>query len=225
MTTLPSTVVSQAFHFKYNNDRFVKRSGGFIQICSATNCKTVFSQEIYDTVIYNSNNTIEVITKSTDPIFYPMRPDTTIYTILNNRPQSKIRYNPTSNYYDTTLFYYSSNQKLERTLERSKGAVYEQLYTYNTSGNLEKVTGRITSLFTGTLLYISEERLGNYDSTRNPLKGYWLWDQCLYGSLSENNFRTYTYYKTDVQTGGIIQTASKNLILYYDSNGIVDFSK
>lgn len=224
-TTLPFLgSTTQAFHYEYIGDRFSLRVGGFGRLCSAANCTYLFDQVIYDTVIYGSNNTIRVIARSSDPVHYRMTPDTNDFVVLHNKPQTKIHHNYLSGNYDTTFFFYSANQKLERTIENSHATAYQKTYDYSSSGNLEKISGRITNRYTGDLIYTSEETFSNYDSTGNPLKSYWLWEESFTRSLSENNFRSYHYSKVYVGSGAVVEWANKIWNFQY-RNGVADFSK
>jgi hypothetical protein len=217
----------ETFYYKYAGDKFSLRIGGFAHFAYSGGYNSVFTSLRYDTVIYGAGN-IRVVAGSTGYGVLYGQVDTIYFAVSNNKPQTKIYYDPVAQAYDTTIFYYSSNQKLTRTVENYNGTVYEKIYDYNQSGNLETISGTIIARSDGSLQYTSKEAFGNYDSTRNPLKDYWLWDESFLRSLSENNFRSYQYRKWDAM--GIIAYSgirdSLDLTWHFQyNNGLVDYSK
>ena len=217
--------ISQYFYYTYAGDKFSLRIGGFAQQAYTGGYNSVFLQLRYDTVVYGPGS-ISVIARATTPGVLYGAVDTVYFAVANNKPQTKIYYDRSLQAYDTTTFYYSSN-RLTRTVEDFRGGMYEKIYNYSPSGNLQSISGVITALSAGTLGYTTEETFGDYDSTRNPLTDYWMWDESFERSLSANNFRSYHYSKVYVTpaayAGAIADSISQKWHFTY-VNGVVDYS-
>jgi hypothetical protein len=228
MTTGTGPTYPETFYYKYIGDKFSIRIGGFANFSYSGGYYSVFTPLRYDTVIYDAGS-VRVVARSTGYGVLFGEVDTTLFAVSNNKLQTRIYYDPVVQSYDTTFFYYSANQKLTRTVENFDGTAYEKIYDYSSSGNLETILGTISANSDGSLLYTSKETFGNYDSTRNPLKDYWLWDESFLRSLSENNFRSYQYVKVYARpgllyTGTIVDSLNQTWNFQY-RNGLVDYSK
>ena len=217
----------ETFYYKYAGDRFSLRMGGFTQFAYSGGYYSVFTPLRYDTVIYDAGSIMVVAESTGNGILYK-QVDTVYYRVSNNMPQTKIYYDRMALAYDTTLYYYSPDQKLTRSIEDFNGTVYEKTYAYSPAGNVETIEGKITARSSGNVLYTSRETFGDYDNTPNPLKAYWLWDESFERSLSQNNFRAYSYRKWDatglIAYSGVQDSLDMTWHFQY-TNGLIDYSK
>lgn len=180
--------------------------------------------ELYDTVVY-SDNEIELITKSNNA-YIPLNENRRTYTFANGKIQMKVAYTANSTpENDTTLYFYGTDQVLDKVIEKHGDQYTIKIFSFNSSGNLDSVSGKTSYAIDSTLLSTMQEKFRNYDSSPNPLRGFGLWDETFYRSLTKNNFRSYNFEKRNVPGNYIEQTGDFKFNLYYDNEGAVDFAK
>jgi hypothetical protein len=203
--------------FRFDNDRVIKRSGGFLSVSGSST--GVYVKSIYDTVEYISPTNV-VLTSKVNIEGVNVRPFKRIITIENGLVTKKITYDDfsVSNNPDTMYYFYDTRGKLKRTVQFFKWNIIERDYFFDNSGNLQNIKGVKKSRDDGFVFYTSEETFAGYDNKPNPLKGLSLREDLLYRSFSDNNFTTYSY-----KSGSSEET--RNFSLIYDNNGNVDFSK
>jgi hypothetical protein len=210
------------FCFKYDGqNNFKVRTGGFLTNHYSTGSYLVFMSDLYDTVEY-SKNKIDLIRKSGYPDI-AVNENRRTYIFSNGKIQMKIAYTSQEN--DTTLYFYGTDQLLDKVVEKRRGQYTIKNFSFNSSGNLDSVSGKTYYTIDSTLLSTTQERFGNYDSSTNPLKGFGMWNETFYRSLTKNNFRSYHYESRNVPGNYIEQTGDFKFDLQYDSNGMVDFAK
>ena len=178
--------------------------------------------ELYDTVVY-SKNKIELITKSSNANL-PVNENRRTFTFANGKIQMKVAYTSAQEN-DSTLYFYRPDHLLDKVVEKYSGQYTIKSFSFNSSGNLDSVSGKTYYTVDSTLLSTTQENFGNYDSSPNPLTGFGIWDETFYRSLTKNNFRSYHFEKRNVPGNYIEQTADFKFNLQYDSNGVVDFAK
>lgn len=74
--------------------------------------------------------------------------------------------------------------------------------------------------------WTAEESFLHYDTRPNPLKGYWMWDDLYYRSLSTNNFAKYEFMKTyQTMNGQAMEARGMEWVLVPHVKGYVDYGK
>jgi hypothetical protein len=213
----------ECFCFKYDGqNNFKVRTGGFLTNHYSTGSYLVFMPDLYDTVEY-SKNKIDLIRKSGYPGI-AVNENRRTYIFANGKIQMKIAYTSAQET-DTTLYFYGTDQLLDKVVEKFGGQYTIKNFSFNSSGNLDSISGKTYYSIDNTLLSTTQETFGNYDSSTNPLKGFGIWDETFYRSLTKNNFRSYHFETRNVPGNYIEQRGDFKFNLQYDSNGVVDFAK
>ena len=219
---------------EYKNSKVVKRIGGVLAGASGSGMGGYFSNNVYDTIIY-SNNKIEIFTKII-PFggmnqIVPNKKE--FFLDSNQKILKKINYN--SEYYisdnDTINFEYSNN-KISRTFKFNpyeNSVSSESFYNYNSNGNLESILTKeyafnydVDGLFIGKeYIYKIIETFEDYDSANNPFTKSGIFDNIYYRSLSNNNYRKYTFkkYSNPLGQNSLVGEQFSNYNINYDSSG------
>jgi len=213
----------ECFFFKYDGqNNFKVRTGGFLSNHYSTGSYLVFMPDLYDTVEY-SKNKIDLIRKSGYPDI-AVNENRRTYIFANGKIQMKIAYTSAQES-DTTLYFYGTDQLLDKLVEKYGGRYTIKNFSFNSSGNLDSVSSKTYYTVDNTLLSTTQETFGNYDRSTNPLKGFGIWDETFYRSLTKNNFKSYHFETRNVPGNYIEQTGDFKFHLQYNSNGVVDFAK
>ena len=201
-------------HFQYFNNKVLKRIGGYILIPSTSGFIKFHTNDVYDEVEYKNNNTIVLITKDR------------LNTLAGNKREITLKYGNIikkitvfNQYADTIHYYYDSKNRLNRTDQYLSRQIITKSYSFDRNDNLQKIF-TVQRMRDGQIAnhYTSEEHFGGYDNTKNPLKGFVLWQDIFYRSLSRNNFTTYTFSDRN-------NFERLNWELNYDIHGYADFSR
>jgi hypothetical protein len=200
-----------------NNNKLTKRIGG-----SVSDVITNYTNGIYDTVEYISQDHILLFTINTNPVFN-IPPSKREIFLVDGYIQRKITYDnwhPTPSS-DTIDYYYDVQNRLCKTKQSFNTEVWFRDYQYDNRGNLQKIIGKDSSRTAFNRIFAAtEEDFGGYDNKKNPLKGTTcLWQDLLYRTLSTNNFTNYIY-RDDVGN-----TTYNAWTLSYNANGEADFTK
>ncbi|UQB67861.1 hypothetical protein [Epilithonimonas zeae] len=218
-----------SFNFQYDNDkRLIKKTGGFLSVSGSTGFSGYFTDKIFTTLIYNSNNvTIENFSSSPDFTV----PKNSKYFILNNNQQIKQKDVPStfySNYRDEKQFftYNTSGQltEIKTTLPNMPYyppddyiETYLEKFYYDSKGNLTK--SEYFEQRDGVNKGIKIIRtFGDYDNSLNPFKRFYLLDEYFYRAISKNNYRKYTEIKYN-EIGNITSSIEQTWTFNYDSSG------
>lgn len=216
------------FYFEYDNqNRLIRRNGGFLQQSQATGYHGFFTDKIYTSLVY-TDNLITIEDFSSDPQFIPLK--NSKYITLNSKNQIEIKEIPdfiNANLNKKQVFKYSNNRLTEilTTFPNMPHypspddfiLTYLEKFYYDSRGNLKKTeyiaqeNGKNTE---GKIIRTFE----NYDNSLNPFKRLYLLDNYFYFSLSKNNYRKYTETTYDI-SGTLISTVIKKFDFNYDSNG------
>ncbi len=198
-------------HFTYRNGLFSTREGAFISLPYFTGYGSFYASYVYDTLIY-SGNTITIFTRTRNKAYNPP-PGPRVITLENG----SIRTITTPS---DTLYCYYNNKQLVRSEQFFRNKKTVRNYLFDGKGNLQEID--LTDYYRGDGTAMgtwSKETFGRYDSARNTLKGFGLWNDLFIRSLSENNFRADTTINSNQAWSEAWWT------LYYDSKGNVDYSK
>ena len=210
-------------HFTYENGRIIRRTGGHLPLPPAGVVPGPYTKEIYDVVQYHP-----------DKIFMETRTELAGYNIAskrellleNGRLKKKIYTDNRDNRKDTVMYLYDNNNRIQRREMRNAYETFIQVFSFDGNGNLQSVRSTSTPAGAGDPSVIIEETFQNYDNRPNPLKGYWMWDDMYYRSLSVNNFAKYNMRKTIANgtLGGNSEARETVWQLRLDAKGNVDFS-
>lgn len=187
---------------EYINNRISKRSGHLIQQIAGYGFPTQFVKDIYDTLIYSTNQ-VTILTKSRSKFIVGVDAFKKDIFYENGRISKTIQYFQSTERNDITVNYSYTNGLLTRkTGYRGTYLYFQSDFYYNAIGNLDSVIRR-SSYYndqTGQLEIDShsnariKEVFENYDNSKNPMKPFIIFDETFNRSLSENNYRKYSYY-------------------------------
>ncbi|MHA4809046.1 hypothetical protein ACX0G9_13110 [Flavitalea flava] len=194
--------------FTYKGGRIVTREGAFVSIGPSSGYPLPFYWYfVYDTVIYQGNK-ITILTKSRDDSYNPS-PNQRDFIIENGRIKQLITARDTINYFYT-------NNRITRTEDYSKGYIGTRTFLFDNKGNLTEMSRKNVARWDGSSAGYATMNFSGFDASDNPLKGFGLWEDLYYRSVSNNNFSTFEY--TD---GSLYSRITMNL--FYDSKGKVDY--
>lgn len=197
-----STTKSDTIFIEYYKDKIIKRIGWYHEGHASTGFFSIFSKDVYDTLIY-TNNQLTILTKSKSPsisgvaaykkvIYYKNgrisktvqsyqytydRDITVDYTYTNNLLTKKIGYRGTDLYFQSDL-YYNNNSNLDSIITR------ESRYNFDTE----------TREIDFSSPNRTKETFENYDNNKNPLSSFIVFDETFNRALSANNYKKYNYY-------------------------------
>lgn len=207
--------------FQYSDNKAIKRSGSHLQVFGGYDWNS-YTDKVYDLVSYG-NSTVSL--QSHNDLFSPApkRPKWEI-ELVDGKPSRKISFVFYGGMYipgDTALYYYSSNKQIQKieyhSTAQGSSYLYTKNFTFDTNGNLQKVTS-IYLKKPGNVLFSTQELFELYDTKTNPLMHLWLWDDLYYRTLSTNNFAKYTFQKFDA-SNNLVDAFSASLDLRYDASG------
>lgn len=219
---------TKLIYFDYdNNNRLIKKTGGFMQLSATTGYSGFFTNEIYTSLVYE-NNKVTIENFSTSTVFTV--PKNTIYFTLNSAMQieQKVIPNTHNNHRSKNQVFNYSNEKLveikttfpnmpyDSTDPNDYLLTYSEKFHYDSNGNLAK-----TEYFEQQNGINKGEKIvrifENYDKGLNPWKRFYLLDEYFYRSISKNNYRKYieVHYNNEI----ITSSYEVNWTFSYDSNG------
>lgn len=207
-----------------SNGRVTKRIGGMLKLSPETGYNNVFSDKIYDEVSYTGSEIIvEKKTTSTD---FQVDKFIRTYKLNNGRIVEKtIDRGQSKNQVYT--YEYDSNNRISKMEDKRKFSSDESYFYYNIKNNLDSIvtkkyyinsqnqkeyTGKVVQSFSG------------YDTAKNSLKQFVIFEETFNRSLSENNFAKYTETSFDKDNESTyVYEVEWNMS--YDDNGNINFSK
>lgn len=218
------------FEFQYDNQqRLIKKIGGFIPLSGSTGFSGFFSKNVATQIVYENNlATVSEISLDTNLTLTPNR---RIFTITNNQITEKyIPSTVTTNTWNNKklVYKYLSNQLSEIVtsypdMPYDPNDPYDYILTYsdkfefNNSGNLTKITKieKHNDIIYGGKTEIT---FGNYDTAKNPFKKLYLLDDSFYRSLSKNNYRLMQQKVYD-NNNNVVSFSENSWDFKYDSSG------
>jgi hypothetical protein len=188
----PHEPFTQKINFRYNDERIVEITGGLT--APLFYGQLVFSNEIYDSIIYE-NNSIKVFIKPEGVYSAFENPKSPIiYELDSNKSLKKVVTRDSVQHF----FVYENDIIHEKNKD---GELLRKFYFEN--NNLIKVEKEILNS-EGTVIYKKEILLENYDNKHNPLKNNYFILGTFYRAFSENNFREITIYEYELKNGEMV---------------------
>lgn len=197
----PSSGNEYNYTFEYDSQgRVTKKVGGKLELSGSTGFPYFYSKSVYTTVTY-TGNTATMKNYSSDPGFNVQLKERRFEFDNQGRVVKLIIPYVNNQYLDQHLTYtYDSLGKLTEILTEYPNMPYDpnepedyiwtyvEKFSYNTSGNLEKVTK--TEKHNNIDAYVTNEiTFDNFDSAENPFKNLGIFEDYFYFSLSKNNPR------------------------------------
>lgn len=214
------------YYFEYDGQgRVIKKIGGIMTFPSSTGGGSVFSNSIYTTVSYNGNTAI-IGTYSSD--FNVKLNKRSFEFDSQGRVVKSVIDSPYPEWEKHLTYTYDNAGKLVEISTQLPNMpyiptdpndyilTYIDRFTYDTSGNLQKVvaTERRNNV---DFLVLQETEFGNFDTAQNPFKRLALFDEYFYLSLSKNNpQKKITRYS---QPGGGFSYNTQEWTNQYEPNG------
>lgn len=214
------------YYFEYDGQgRVIKKIGGIMTFPGSTGGGSVFSNTIYTTVSYNGNTAI-MGTYSSD--FNVKLNKRSFEFDSQGRVVKSVIDSPYPEWEKHLTYTYDNAGKLVEISTQLPNMpyfpndpndyilTYIDRFTYNASGNLQKVvaTERRNNV---DFLVLQETEFSNFDAAQNPFKTLTLFDDYFYLSLSGNNPQKKT--TKDFQPGGGFSFNTREWTNQYDSNG------
>jgi hypothetical protein len=215
-----STFIDSKIKLVYNHSgQIAQRIGGLI----GTNPNSGFSYRFYDrmadTVLYG-NNTI-TIKKYEMPYadFQYAIPYERVLILNNGKIITEICENDPNMPKDTTHYYYNNLGQLSSIEHLFYGEIEKKSeLIYNGKGNLTQIVSIYPNLnfdeYKDTILFTG------YDNSPNLTKKLFIFPECFYRSLSNNNFSSYSYKKYS-SDNHIVESKSSTWHFSYDSNNLL----
>ncbi len=213
----------------YKDNKISKRIGYLIQFSPNTGFLSVFTKDIYDTLIY-TNNQLTILTKSKSQYISGVTAFKKVIYYENARISKTVQ--SYENKSDITVYYtYSNNLLTKKTGYNGTDLYFQSDFYYNTNGNLDSIISRKSKYNYNTdkieIDFSSKDRIKevfeNYDNSKNQLKPFIVFDETFNRSLSENNYAKYNYYYFDIN-GNMLNEWHYTYNLKYE-NGVVNFAK
>lgn len=205
------------------NNKIIKRVGGKYYLAAGSGAGSVFTNEIYDELIY-SNNLIQINRKTSSTNYFIHDFERKFLLDNQNRVIKKITYQESIYPYNDTINYFYNN--LGQISETFKGDIdlfnEKAKFYYNGNGNLDSIVA--------TKHYQNEpfssktkEVFSNFDNTPNPLKKLVIFEETFNRALSKNNYSKYEKLTYD-SNNNLINSEFRNWTLHYDGSGNVNFN-
>lgn len=211
-------------YFSFQGNRISRRNGGFLPAPLSGAMSGPYSKDVYDTVIYQQNRIILETRTNVSGIIMPVNKRELI--LENGRIAKKIYHSNISDHKDTALYFYAAGNRISRKEIRYSDRTQVQVFTFDAQGNLQKIKTTLQISGQTTPNWTAEESFFNYDTRPNPLKGYWMWDDLYYRSLSTNNFAKYEFMKTyQTVNGPAMEARGMEWVLVPHAKGYVDYGK
>ncbi|KAA9327366.1 hypothetical protein [Adhaeribacter soli] len=195
----------------------IKRNGGLLPINPNSGYDGIYSPGVYEEVKYFQN---EILITQADTFknlnVYPN--PKRIFLDQQNRIQKTIKETTIYNTSYDTVFYYYTGDKLTSTVYPKYPATLTKHFIYNHAGNLIQTNAIYFNKYLNDTMYTETETFTNYDNAPNPLKRLGIFDELFYRSLSQNNFRSYSFVRID-KYGYIMKSNNRNWQFKYDSSG------
>ncbi|MBL1221337.1 hypothetical protein JET18_10830 [Chryseobacterium sp. L7] len=214
------------YYFEYDGQgKVIKKIGGIMTFPSSTGGGSVFSNSIYTTVSYNGNTAI-IGTYSSD--FNVKLNKRSFEFDSQGRVVKSVIDSPYPEWEKHLTYTYDNAGKLVEISTQLPNMpyvptdpndyilTYIDRFTYDTSGNLQKVvaTERRNNV---DFLVLQETEFSNFDTAQNPFKRLALFDEYFYLSLSKNNpQKKITRYS---QPGGGFSYNTQEWTNQYEPNG------
>ncbi len=215
----------------YDNNKIVKRVGYLLLGNSGMGYPSMFTRDIYDTLIY-TNNQLTILTKSKSQSISGVSAYKKVIYYENNRISKTVQSYQYTDEQDITVFYTYSNNLLTKKIGYIGTNLYFQSdFYYNNNSNLDSIISRVSeynSQNDNFEINLSsknkiKEVFENYDKNKNQLKPFIVFDETFNRSLSANNYGKYNYFYFN--TNGIINNEWHYTYNLKYENGIVDFAK
>lgn len=224
-TRVTGSVLNGTAVIQFNDNQVVKRAGAYVSYLDNGNFVSNYTTSLYDTVIYQSPNSLTMLQKTYD-LRFTVPPLKREITLEDGLLKKKITYGLRADLpNDTVYYYYDNNKRIQRTEKYFLHDYVVRTYLFDASGNLTRVSSVRKGKVTGNVTAMEDEEFGGYDNKPNPLKRYFLWDDLYLRSLSANNFTTFKYTYVNVSANTPPEVYQLKWTLVYDSNGKVDYSK
>lgn len=215
----------------YDNDKIAKRIGYFSLGNSSMGFPSVFTKDIYDTLIY-TNNQLTILTKSKSQSISGVSAYKKVIYYENERISKTVQSYQYTDKQDITVYYTYTNSLLTKKIGYSGTYLYFQSdFYYNNNGNLDSIVSRESEYNSKSdnfeIDFSSKNKIKevfeNYDKNKNQLKTFIVFDETFNRSLSANNYGKYNYYYFD--SNGIISNEWHYTYNLKHENGFVNFAK
>lgn len=200
-------------------NRILRRNGGLIQMSSSSGYDYIFSKEIYDSVSYNSNS-ISVERKVSSSSFEIPKFKRSLFLNSERKVAYKVIETTSPISKDTLTYQYNAIGKIVKSFTSNPLNQEESFFYYNSKHNLDSIT---TLYYFGAQLEKKVlEVFRKYDSSINPLKNLYQFEETFYRSLSENNYSEYEKRVYDFNNK-VISIEQHTWDFIYDENGVIRF--
>lgn len=204
------------------NNKMIKRVGGKYYLAAGAGASSVFTNEIYDELIY-SNNLIQINRKTSSTNYFIHDFERKLILDNQNRVIKKTTYQETTYpYNDTINYFYNSSGQISETFKGRLDSFNEKAkFYYNQNGNLDSIV--LKKQYQNEPYHSKEvEVFSDFDNTPNPLKKLIIFEETFNRALSKNN---YSKYEKFTYSGNIlINTEIRNWNLQYDASGNINFN-
>lgn len=212
--------------FLDNSETITNKIGGiyYTGIDPAAGFPYAFSQLVLDEVTYDENRVI-VEKLSNDPALdIPVFKRTFILDGNNDIVQKIIETSdPVET--DTLDFDYDLNGKISKIVSRKLTTPKESSFYFNINDNLDSIVTIEYDEETDTTIKILE-KFEDYDSAKNPVKYFFMFEELFYRSLTKNNFSFYSLITITSRPGRIQSTSTYGEWDFkYDSEGNIIFDE
>ncbi|GEP97788.1 hypothetical protein CCY01nite_40480 [Chitinophaga cymbidii] len=215
--------VSSSAYFSYQGNRITRRNGGTLPVPNVSGVAGIYSQEVYDTVLYQGNRII-LETHTRLNVTVPVNKRELI--LENGRIVKKIYFSNLSDHKDTAFYFYDAANRISRKELRNSDRTLTQVFTFDQQGNLQSIRSTLQINGQAKPNFVEDESFQHYDNRPNSLKGYWMWDDLYYRSLSRNNFSKYDFLKTyESMNGQSMEAGGNEWTLVPHANGYIDYGR
>lgn len=216
--------VSNNAYFYYQGDRITRRNGGLLPPPANTAMGGIYSKEVYDTVLYQGNRIILETRTRAGGVAVPVNKRELI--LENGRVVKKIYFSNLSDHKDTAFYFYDAANRISRKELRNTDRTLTQVFTFDQQGNLQSIRSTLQIDGQAKPNFVEDESFQHYDNRPNSLKGYWMWDDLYYRSLSRNNFSRYDFLKTyESMNGQSMEAGGNEWTLVPHANGYIDYGR
>lgn len=208
------------------SNKITKRIGGIVYYSAGSGSGTGFTNEIYDELIYSSNQ-IKINRKTSFTSYSIYDFERKLILDNNNRIVRKFVYqenavypNPTN---DTINYFYNSLGQISETFKGDLDLYNEKTkFYYNGNGNLDSIV--LKKHYQDEPYYSkTKEVFSNFDNIPNPMKKLIIFEETFNRALSKNNYSKYEKFTYD-SSNNLINTEFRNWTLQYDSSGNINFN-
>lgn len=205
------------------NNKIINRVGGIFYLGAGSGAGSIFTNEIYDEVLY-SDNLIQINRKTSSTNYFIH--DFERKLILNNQNKiiKKITYQEgIYPYNDTIAYFYNGSGQISETFKGDLNLFNEKAkFYYNQNGNLDSIV--LKKHYQNEPYYSKEKQVfSNFDNAPNPLKKLVIFEETFTRALSKNNYSKYEKFTYD-GSNNLLNSEFRNWILQYDNSGNVNFN-